>query len=831
MADKLNYVANELPVLPVRETVLFPGAIITLTVGRESSLSLLDSLANEEKVLGVVAQLDPRVEEPGAADLHSVGTAAKVHKQVRMPNGNVVVFLEGLYRFRLTELLGMKPFLHARIERQPDLEDEQGADLTALLRHVKDLFREVVALSPQLSDDLQTVVLNIDSGGRLSDFVAGTLPSLNTLLRQELLETFSVRKRLETLVRELTKEREVLELRNKIQEQVQEQVNQSQREFLLREQMKAIQKELGESDDSQVDVDELREKVEKSGMSAEGKKECDRELKRLSKMTPASAEYMVARTYLEWMTSLPWAKSSGAEEINIAGAQEILNEDHYDLEKVKERILDYLAVKKLQPGMKGPILCFVGPPGVGKTSLGKSIARAMGRKFARISLGGMHDEAEIRGHRRTYIGALPGQVIQALRRAETNDPVFMLDEVDKLGRDFRGDPAAALMEVLDPEQNANFRDHYLDVPFDLSKVLFIATANWIDPIPEPLRDRMEILELSGYTEEEKIHIAKRYLIPRQTAEHGVKHVDQIEFTDDALREIIHGYTREAGVRNLEREIATLVRKQARRLAEAAGPKVVAVQPGESAAAIEEAAKNLEEVSTGKLVVTPEVVREVLGLSKIHVEKEVEERVKKPGVSVGLVWTPVGGDIVFIEASRMRGGKQFTMTGHLGEVMQESMRAALTWVRSNATRYGIDPDFFRKYDIHIHVPSGAIPKDGPSAGVAMVTALVSLLSGRAIRPRVAMTGEISLSGVVLPIGGVKEKVLGAKRAGIREVILPSENEANVKEDLQPHMVEGLQIHFARTVDQALEIALGKFEPSVRPVVPPKQDERPGAVPVH
>ena len=791
----------------MRDTVLFPGAVMPLPVGRESSLALLESLEGPEKLLGVVAQLDPRVEVPTGTDLHGVGTLAKVHKMVRMPNGNVVAFLEGLNRIRVTEVIGLKPFLRARVEAQPDLEDEPDAELTALQRNVQELFREVVARSPQLSDDLQTEASNIDSPSRLADFVAATLPSLNTMVRQELLETFSVRKRLETLTNELSKEKEVLELRNKIHDQVQEQVNQSQREFLLREQMKAIQKELGESDDSQSEVEELRKKVEESGMSADAKKECERELKRLAKMTPASAEYMVSRTYLEWMTALPWNKTSGTGEgeINIAKAQEILDEDHYDLEKVKQRILDYFAVKKLQPGMKGPILCFVGPPGVGKTSLGKSIARAMGRKFVRISLGGMHDEAEIRGHRRTYIGALPGQIIQGIRRAETMDPVLMLDEVDKLGRDFRGDPSAALMEVLDPEQNSTFRDHYLDVPFDLSKVIFVMTANWLDPIPEPLRDRMEILELPGYTEEEKIHIAKRFLIPRQTKEHGITLGEQIEFSEESLHDLIHHYTREAGVRNLEREIATLVRKQARRIAEG---------------------------KTDKLIVTPEVIREALGIPKFRLEKEVEERVKQPGVSVGLVWTPVGGDIVFIEASKARGGKGFTMTGHLGEVMQESMRAALSWVRSNSDRYGIDPDFFRKLDLHIHVPSGAIPKDGPSAGIAMVTALVSLLTGRPIRPRVAMTGEISLSGIVLPIGGVKEKVLGAKRAGIREVILPSENEPNVQEDLQPHMLEGIQIHFVRTVEEALEIALGKFEKPVQPVTAgPRGEDRPAAGPVH
>ena len=650
--------------------------------------------------------------------------------------------------------------------------------------------------SPQLSDDLQSVAMNIDDPGRLADFIAGTLPSLSTLVRQELIETPNVRKRLEALIRELSKELEVLELRSKIHEQVQEQVSQNQREYLLREQMKAIQKELGESDDSMQEIDELRKKVDEAGMTAEAKKECDRELKRLAKMTPASAEYMVSRTYLEWMTSLPWSKSSGTAEIDIAKGRTILDEDHYDLEKVKERILDYLAVKKLQPGMKGPILCFVGPPGVGKTSLGKSIARALGRKFVRIALGGMHDEAEIRGHRRTYIGALPGQIIQGLKRGETNDPVMMLDEVDKLGRDFRGDPSSALMEVLDPEQNNAFRDHYLDVPFDLSKVLFIATANWMDPIPDPLRDRMEIIELPGYTGEEKLHIAHKYLIPKQATEHGLKVLEHIEFTDDGLREIIHSFTREAGVRNLEREIATITRKQARRIAED---------------------------KTEKMVVTPEVVREFLGVPKFRTEKEVEERVKRPGVAVGLVWTPVGGDIIFIEATRMRGGKQFTMTGHLGEVMQESMTAALTWTRANCERYGIDPDFFRKQDIHIHVPSGAVPKDGPSAGAAMVTALVSLLSGRAVREHLAMTGEMTLSGIVLPIGGVKEKVLGAKRAGIKEVLLPADNEPNAVADLTPDILGDMKITYVRTLDEVLEHALQKE--AVTPPIAPQPESKP------
>ena len=799
MAEKKFVIPDVLPILPVRDTVLFPGAVLPLTVGRESSLALVNALMGDEKLLGVVAQLDPRVEDPAAADLHKVGTLAKVHKTVKMPNGNVVIFLEGLQRIQVTDLISLRPYLRARIEAQPDLHGEQDSELEALQRNAQDLFRDVVSHSPQLSDDLHGAASNIDDPGRLADFIAGTLPSLSTMLRQELIETPSVRKRLETLIRELSKELEVLELRSKIHEQVQEQVGQNQREYLLREQMKAIQKELGESDDSMQEIDELRKKVEEAGMTAEAKKECDREIKRLAKMTPASAEYMVSRTYLEWMTSLPWSKSSGAQEIDIAKGREILDEDHYDLEKVKERILDYLAVKKLQPGMKGPILCFVGPPGVGKTSLGKSIARALGRKFVRLALGGMHDEAEIRGHRRTYIGALPGQIIQGLKRAESNDPVCMLDEVDKLGRDFRGDPSSALMEVLDPEQNYAFRDHYLDVPFDLSKVLFIATANWMDPIPEPLRDRMEIIELPGYTGEEKLHIAHKYLIPKQAAEHGLKVGEQLEFSDDAIREIIHSFTREAGVRNLEREIATVTRKQARRVAEG----------------------KLE-----KMVVTPEIVREYLGVPKYRTEKEVEERVKKPGVAIGLVWTPVGGDIIFIEATRMRGGKQFTMTGHLGEVMQESMTAALTWVRANADRYGIDTDFFRKHDIHIHVPSGAVPKDGPSAGAAMVTALVSLLTGRPVRDRLAMTGEMTLSGIVLPIGGVKEKVLGAKRAGIKEVLLPADNEPNAVADLTPEILGDIKITYVRTLEEVLEHALSKEVVAPPPIVPEPQPKTVG-----
>ena len=584
---------------------------------------------------------------------------------------------------------------------------------------------------------------------------------------------------MEKINQHLAKELEVQQLRNKIQSEVQDKVQQTQREFYLREQMKAIQKELGEQDEGQRDVDDLKQKVEQAGMPEEVKKEAMKELTRLQRMSPMAADYGVTRNYVEWLAVLPWAKSSGGE-VDIPKAKVILDEDHWDLQKVKDRILDYLSVRRLKPNMKGPILCFVGPPGVGKTSLGKSIARSLGRKFVRISLGGMHDEAEIRGHRRTYIGALPGQIIQGIRRAETNDPVFMLDEIDKVGRDWRGDPGSALLETLDPEQNATFRDNYLDVPFDLSKVLFITTANMLDTISEPLRDRMEIIELQGYTEDDKVHIAERYLVPRQIDENGVT-ADQIEFPEEAIRFIIRHYTREAGVRNLERLIGTVCRKQVRRIAEG---------------------------NTEKLVVTPEVIqrRDFLGGIKIRTDSEIAERTKRPGVVVGLAWTPSGGDILFVEATKMKGKGALSITGQIQDVMRESMQAALSWVRSNAPRLGIDEDFFANHDIHIHVPAGAIPKDGPSAGVTIATALVSLLTGKQLRPLLAMTGEITLSGNVLPIGGVKEKFLAAKRAGVHDVIFPAENKTNVEEDLMPEQIEGVNIHYVSTIEEVLEIAL-------------------------
>jgi ATP-dependent Lon protease len=647
----------------------------------------------------------------------------------------------------------------------------------ALQRNVLTLFQQIVAGSPTLSDELSTVAMNIDEPGRLVDFIASSLPSLSTPDKQDTLETLDIHARLEKINQHLAKELEVQQLRNKIQTEVQDRVQQTQREYYLREQMKAIQKELGEQDEGQRDSDELRQKIDAAGMPDEVKKEALKELGRLSRMSPMAADYGVTRNYIEWLAVLPWAKTSGGE-VDIPKAKEILDADHYDLKKVKDRILDYLSVRRLKPNMKGPILCFVGPPGVGKTSLGKSIARALGRKFVRISLGGVHDEAEIRGHRRTYIGALPGQIIQGIRRAETKDPVFMLDEIDKVGRDFRGDPGSALLEALDPEQNATFRDNYLDVPFDLSKVLFITTANMLDPIAEPLRDRMEIIELQGYTEEEKVHIAFQYLVPRQEDENGVA-PEQIEFPEASIRHIIRHYTREAGVRNLERTIGTICRKQARRLAEG---------------------------KHEKLVVTPEIIQEFLGGIKIRTEGEIAERTKRPGVAVGLAWTPTGGDVLFVEANVMKGKGGFTMTGQIGQVMQESMQAALTWVRSNASRLGIQESFFADHDIHIHVPAGAIPKDGPSAGVTMATTLVSLLTDHPVRPLTAMTGEITLSGNVLPVGGIKEKVLAAKRAGVRDVILPAENKTDVEEDLTPEQLENLNVHYVKLIDEALELAL-------------------------
>ena len=767
---------RSLPILPVRDTVLFPHAVLPLTVGRESSVQLINSLG-EDKTIVVVAQREARVDSPQPTDLYSIGTLAVVHKVVKMPNQSLFVFAEGLERVRLADFAQLSPFMRARVTTIPEIIPPKDSEIEALQRNVLTLFQQIVAGSPTLSDELSTVAMNIEEPGRLVDFIASSLPSLSTSDKQETLETTNVRVRLERINQHLAKELEVQQLRNKIQSEVQDRVQQTQREYYLREQLKAIQKELGEQDEGQRDTEELKQKIESAGMPDEVKKEALKELGRLARMSPMAADYSVTRNYIEWLAVLPWAKTSGGE-IEIPKAKEILDADHYDLQKVKDRILDFLSVRRLRPGMKGPILCFVGPPGVGKTSLGKSIARALGRKFVRLSLGGVHDEAEIRGHRRTYIGALPGQIIQGIRRAETKDPVFMLDEIDKVGRDFRGDPASALLEALDPEQNATFRDNYLDVTFDLSKVLFITTANMLDPIAEPLRDRMEIIELQGYTEEEKIHISFQYLIPRQIEENGITK-EQIEFPEEAVSYVIRHYTREAGVRNLERTIGTICRKQARRLAEG---------------------------KTDKLIVTKEIVQEFLGGIKVRSEGEIAERTKRPGVVVGLAWTPSGGDVLFVEANQMKGKGGLTITGQIQDVMRESMQAGLSWVRSNASGLGIDEEFFASHDIHIHVPAGAIPKDGPSAGVTIVTALVSLLTGKQVRPLTAMTGEITLSGNVLPVGGIKEKVLAAKRAGVHDVILPADNKTNLEEDLTPEQLLGLTPHYVKTIDEVLAFAL-------------------------
>jgi ATP-dependent Lon protease len=773
---KTALAGRRVPVLPVRETVLFPHAVLPLTVGRESSIQLIESLG-EERTIAVVAQLDPRQDAPKPGDMHTIGTIATVHKVVRMPNQSRFVFTEGVGRVRLVRYTQTEPYMTAEVETLEDIEPAESSNFEALQRNVIAQFQQIVTESPTLSDELRTIAANIEEPGRLVDFVASSLPFLTTDDKQQLLETPGVLERLEQLNKLLAKEIEVQQLRAKIQTEVQDQVQQSQRDYYLREQLKAIQKELGEQDEGQREVDELRKKIDEANMPEDVKKEALKELSRLGRMSPMAADYGLTRNYIEWLAILPWAKSSGSK-IDINKAKEILDEDHYELKKVKDRILDYLSVLELKPDMKGPILCFVGPPGVGKTSLGRSIARALGRKFQRISLGGMHDEAEIRGHRRTYIGALPGQIIQSIRRAETNDPVIMLDEVDKLGRDFRGDPASALLETLDPEQNNSFRDNYLDVPFDLSKVLFICTANMLDPVPPPLLDRMELIPLQGYSEEEKLHIAKRYLVPRQIKENGITE-EQIEFPEDAIRQIVRHYTREAGVRKLEQVIGTVCRKQARRVVEG---------------------------KTEKLVVSRETLKEFLGGIQVRVETEVAERVKRPGVAVGLAWTPAGGDVLFIEANKMKGKGAFNMTGQIGEVMQESMQAALTWVRSNSGKLGLTEDFNKDIDLHIHVPAGAIPKDGPSAGVTMATVLASLLTGIPVRPLTAMTGEITLSGNVLPVGGIKEKFLAARRAGVENIILPAENRQNVEEDLTPEMMEGVNVHYASRIEDVLSVAL-------------------------
>src|SRR6266540_4200460 len=781
-ADSELNIPDVLAILPLRGTVIFPRAVMPLAIGRPASVRLIQEALQGSRIIGAVIQRDPSEDAPGAQGLHTIGTATVIEKVLKQPDGTLRLVVQGLARFRVTDVVQETPFLRARIQRLTDEAPSATLEVEALARTASGLFQKVVALSPTLPDELANVLGAAEGPGALADLIAGSLPTLPTALRQELLETMDVAERLQRLVAALTKEAEVLELGSKIQSEVQSEMSKTQREYYLREQMKAIQKELGDADDRTQEIETLRQKIETAGMTEEAGKEALRELDRLAKMPPAAAEYTVARTYIDWLVSMPWQQET-ADYVDIAGARGILDEDHKGVEKIKERILEYLAVKKIRASGKDPILCFVGPPGVGKTSLGRSIARALGRKFHRISLGGMRDEAEIRGHRRTYVGALPGQIVQGLRRAESRNPVFMLDEIDKLGMDFRGDPASALLEVLDPEQNSTFRDHYVDVPFDLSRALFITTANLLDTVPPALRDRMEIIELPGYTEEEKVRIARQHLVPKQAREHGLAtgdlvEGDQIRWTDAALTQLVRHYTREAGLRNLEREIAAITRKVAKRRVEG---------------------------STESVEVTPKLVGELLGAPRFLVE-ELEERTRVPGVAIGLAWTAAGGDILFIEATRMKGGKTLTLTGQLGDVMKESAQAALSWVRSHAADLGIRSDFWDTSDIHVHVPAGAIPKDGPSAGVTMVTALASLMSQRAVKPRLAMTGEVTLSGRVLAVGGIKEKVLAARRAGVSTVILPRRNEKNLLEDVPERLRETMTFHLVDSVEEVLDLAL-------------------------
>jgi len=765
-------IPEELPVLPLREIVIFPNLVAPLPVPRYLS-KLIDETLARDKLLCVVTQKNPEVEEPQPKDLYKVGTAVFITKMFRFPDGTIRLLIQGISRVKILKYTPSPEnplYIKARVQ---EVKESQKKDIAtqALMRNIVNMFHQLIDLAPYMPEELRPLAMNIDEPGKLADFVASYV-NFDFTEKQSLLETFDPKERLSKLTPLLSKEISILELGAKIRSQVKTELDKSQREFYLREQLKAIRKELGEEDERTVEIKELREKIEKANLPEEPRKVALKELDRLSRMPPQAAEYTVSRTYIDWLITLPWSKST-EDNLDIKRAQKILDEDHYDLDKVKERIIEYLAVKKLKKDSKGPILCFVGPPGVGKTSLGRSIARALGRKFVRVSLGGVRDEAEIRGHRRTYVGALPGRIIQSIKNAGSNNPVFMLDEIDKVGQDFRGDPSSALLEVLDPEQNTSFSDHYLEIPFDLSKVMFITTANLVDPILPALRDRMEILELPGYIEEEKLHIAKKFLIPRQIKEAGLRDKD-VEFKDEAISLIIREYTREAGVRNLERECGSIIRKIAKRFAEGKRRRVE---------------------------ITPKRVREFLGPPKYF--SEVALRKGEIGVATGLVWTPVGGEIVFIESTKMRGKKNLLLTGQLGEVMKESAQAALSYIRSKAKSFGISEDFFDKYDIHIHVPQGAVPKDGPSAGITIATSLLSLLKEKPINPEIAMTGEITLAGRVLPVGGIKEKVLGAKRAGIKTVIMPKENKKDL-EEIPEKIRKGLEFKFVQTIDDVFKL---------------------------
>ncbi len=776
-------VPETLPVLPLRGVVVFPSAIVPLLISRGPSLRVVEHALGADRMLALVTQKKPEDEAPQPDDLYVRGTAGRILKMLKYPDQSVRILVQGLRRVDLVRFTQTEPFFTAQVRELQDVR-EPSADLEAMQAHMVNLFARFVAMIPYLPDELQVVAMNIKDPGKVTDLIASNL-NISLDEKQELLSQLDVRQRLERLTSILNREIELLELGQKIQTQVQDELTKNQKDFYLRQQMRAIQKELGEGDPRDNEIEELRQKLEQANPPEEVRKAAENELERLRMIPVESAEHSVVRNYLEWIVNLPWSAAT-EDNLDIRHARQVLDEDHYDLDRIKDRILEFLAVRKLKNDSKGPILCFVGPPGTGKTSLGKSVARALGRKFVRISLGGMRDEAEIRGHRRTYIGALPGRIIQGLRTAGSRNPVMMFDEIDKLGTDFRGDPASAMLEVLDPEQNSTFQDHYLDLPFDLSTVLFITTANLLDPIPPPLRDRMEVIELAGYTDEDKLQIARRHLIPKQVAENGIT-AEQVVFTDEGLLFLIHRYTREAGLRNLEREIGSICRKVAR---------------------------GITEGNTDVVVASPEKIRELLGPERFF--SEVAERTDEPGVAVGLVWTPMGGDIIFIEATRMAGKKGITVTGNLGDVMKESAQAALSHIRARASRLGIPPDFFENTDLHIHVPAGAVPKDGPSAGVTIATALTSLLTGRPVRHDVAMTGEITLRGKVLPVGGIKEKVLGAHRAGIKTIVLPRRNEKDL-EDVPEHIRKSMHFVFVDTIEQVLETALeptGVSE-SVRP----------------
>jgi ATP-dependent Lon protease len=764
-----------LPVLPLKNTVLFPFLLSPLLVNTPRSQSLIDEVLVQPDRLLLCTAVKHAVEgSPGPDDVYRVGTVLRVVKMLKFPDDSYRLLVQGVARASIEQFTSEEPFLYARVARIPERGDADSVEMTALMRNVSQQFATLVAESPRLSDELQVLAVNLEDPSKLADLVASNL-DLEVPGKQQVLAEADIAQRLKLVLAELVKEREALEIETEIKEKVQSEMGKTQRDYMLRQQLEAIRRELGEAEDSQEEIEGIRRRIEVAGMPEEAHKQATRELERLAQTPPAAAEHSVIRTYLEWMADLPWSKSS-EDRLDVAEARRILDEDHYGLEKVKDRIVEYIAVLSLKRDLKGPILCFAGPPGTGKTSLGRSIARTLGREFVRISLGGVRDEAEIRGHRRTYVGALPGRIVQNLKKAGTHNPVFVLDEIDKVGTDFRGDPSSALLEVLDPEQNVDFSDHYLEVPFDLSQVLFIATANLMHPVPPALRDRMEVIELPGYTHEEKLEIAKRFLVPRQVEQNGIGGLD-FQLPEETIGRVIESYTREAGVRNLEREIGALCRKVARRVAE----------------------DQLE----GPVAVKPEDLAELLGPVKF--EPELAERGGKPGVAVGLAWTPAGGDILFIESTRMRGKGDLKLTGSLGDVMRESVEAARSWLRSHVRDFDLEPEDFESSDIHLHVPSGAVPKDGPSAGVAMVTSMASLFTDRPVCPAVAMTGEITLRGKVLPVGGIKEKVLAAKRAGIERVILPEKNRKDVDE-IPEELLKGLELQYVGMIDEALRYTL-------------------------